>query len=707
MRPFFLTLLLILGLSPRLHSQAACTGLCQQQVSCPNGGLTTITGKILAPNGVDPLPNVLVYIPNAPVAAFPAGLTCPAVGAPPLGSPLVGATSAVDGTFTIANVPIGTAIPLVAVTGKWRRQTTVNTSGNSCSNTAVDPNSTRMPRNQAEGDIPRFAIPTGSADNVECVMLKVGIDQAEFTNPAGPGRISMFVGSGSPGSTIPSTAAAPIVSQESLMSDPTNLAKYDVLMLPCQGNANRQASGSTTATLTLPSVNISSNDLPNLAAFADGGGRIYSSHYSALWFYLNPEYANVAKWTDGASTTPTDPNPGGPNATVDTTFSEGATLAKWLPLVGASTTPNQIEVFTLRQDTNGVNPPTQAWLRLNNLASTVMQFVWNTPVVSTNQCGRILYNEYHVENPITPAPANAKIFPNECNLTVPMTPQEKLLEFSLFDLTNDGGGATLTPTTENFGNQNIGSTSAPFAFTFTNNSIFAATVTSVVPSPGFTLANNGCATIAPGSSCQISAAFAPTATGPATGTLTVNSPGSSLIATLMGNGVDFSLALNPTSGQAIAGLGSGTVATITPIAGFAFPVSLVCTTNAPASVCTPALSSFAPNGPTMVNLTITTTAEYAVIGYTGFGSSNLLLTLVALVSSALLWFRRGSLRGRLRLIASVLLLASLGAFTSGCSGKLPPRNPSYTPPGTYTYTVTASSGSLSHSATYMLTVTAK
>ena len=40
----------------------------------------------------------------------------------PSGSPLVGTTSAVDGTFTLNNVPAGSNIPLVIQIGKWRRQ---------------------------------------------------------------------------------------------------------------------------------------------------------------------------------------------------------------------------------------------------------------------------------------------------------------------------------------------------------------------------------------------------------------------------------------------------------------------------------------------------------------------------------------------------------------------------------------------------------
>jgi len=55
---------------------------------------------------------------------------------------------------------------------------------------------------------------------------------------------------------------------------------------------------------------------------------------------------------------------------------------------------------------------------------------------------------------------------------------------------------------------------------------------------------------------------------------------------------------------------------------------------------------------------------------------------------------------------AVMLLA-FGISASGCSGKLPTQNASYTGAGGYTITVTATDGFLVHSATYNLTVTAK
>ena len=435
MRAFLAGLILVAGLGLQAGAQT-CTGLCQQQVSCPNGGTTTLTGVVYAPNGIDPLPNVTVYIPNAPVDPFTPGVSCPAVGELPSGSPLVGTTTGVDGGFTLVNVPVGANIPLVVVAGKWRRQVVVPGTA-ACASTSF---STRMPRNQSEGDIPLIAVATGSADQVECVLRKVGLDDTEFTDPGGTGRINLYSGSFSPGARI--DTATP--SENVLMGSSATLNQYDVLMLPCEGGQYIR---------TAP-------QLANLISYANAGGRVYSSHFGYAWMYNNPPFNGVANWSvnqaalaDGL-------------ATVDLTFSDGQTLSQWLQLIGASTTPGQITVQTTKHDLNGVIAPTQSWLTLNDAAhgNPVMQFTFNTPIAAPNQCGRVLFNEYHVENSGGTA---GRAFPAECSAGA-MTPQEKLLEYSLFDLTNNGGGPTMEPVSADFGQEPIGFTTAPKAFKWTN-----------------------------------------------------------------------------------------------------------------------------------------------------------------------------------------------------------------------------------------------
>ena len=776
-----LSLAVALAGLPAANSQVACTtGLCLQKVSCPVAGqTTTISGTIYAPNGIDPLPNVLVYIPNASVDAFTPGVSCPVVGQPPSGQPIAGVTTAFDGTFSIPDVPVGANIPIVIQTGRWRRQVVVPMT-TACVDT---PFSTRMPRNQTEGDIPKIAITTGSADSVECVLRKVGIDDSEFTPGGGTGRVNLYAGSGSPGAT----ASGATLTQADLMSTTAALNAYDVLMLPCEGG-------------TYPNAK-SAAEYANLITFANAGGRVYSSHFSFQWMYQNPPFNTVANWT-GASIAVGD----NLDATVDTSFSEGKTLAQWLVVVGASTTPGHISVSAVKHDITGINAPTQSYLALTSNGA-VQQFVFDTPVGATaNQCGRVLYNEYHVENPTITS--TGKAFPAECP-NVAATPQEKLLEFSLFALTADGNAATLSPTTADFGSEPINFSTATKTFTWTNNSTFTAAVNLLQATGDFNIAGNNCSLVAAGASCSITVFFKPTAVGARTGTLTVGSNGSTLVAsltgtgvpdlvfsltsldfgsldvgasltktftvtnsangavgvpglgttgdysftnscgstvpalgtclisvtfkptaagprpgtltvnssdpaytgtntTLTGNGFDYSVATMPASGTVIAGYSINTTLVTTPLGGFMSNLQLSCKTSAPGSTCSLSSGGYASDSAVTTKVTITTTAQYAVVGYSGFGGSAW-LWVVGLGAGALLFVGRRRI-GTAARAGLVLILVAAGTFSlTGCSGKLPATNANATVPiaGGYTYTITATDGFLSHSATFNLDVTVK
>jgi hypothetical protein len=783
MRPFSVLLVMFgLGLAPAAATGQTCVGLQCQQQTCSGNTTTSISGVVYAPNGTDPLPNVTVYIPNAPVAAFSPGVSCPAVGTPPSGAPLVGTESNVDGTFSITDVPVGVDIPLVIVSGRWRRQMVIPAT-TACQNTVLPANFAVMPQNRSQGDIPKIAIATGSADPVECVLMKMGLSQSEFTDSSGPGRINIFGGGGAGGSGLIIDPGTP--TQASLMGNQTTLNSYDLLMLPCEGGDYVKPA----------------QELANLVNFANAGGRVYTSHYSYSWMWQNPPFDGVANWT---GSTVSDPPDG--DAAVNTSFSAGQTLSTWLQEVGASSSPGQMALNTLREDQTGVNPPTQTWITLDS-PSVAMQFVWDTPIGAPvgQQCGRVLFNEYHVETSSFGSFANEL---SSCSPSAGMTPQEKLLEYMLFELTSEGGEPTLNPTTQDFGGEAIGFTSPPQTFTWTNNSSFAYQISGATATGDFSVVSNNCGAVAGGASCQITMVFTPTVLGAETGTLTVSSSSNQLTAqltgtgtpgftmtpttfsygnldvgnsaaqtftltstasgplpvppfvttgqysvntsacgasvaagahctvtvsflptttgpqngtlgvsstsllysglngTMTGNGIDFTIVLTPGSGHVVAGDGTSTTATLTPLAGFAAPVSVSCVVAAAATASSCNLATTPEVPPQTLTVNLSTTSQYTVIGYGGFGGRGV-LWLMAVGSGWLLWRRRKSANTLLRSGLAVALLAAIGLAMTGCSGKLPTQNPAYTGPGTYTVTVTATDGFLVHSATYTLTVTAK
>ena len=107
--------------------------------------------------------------------------------------------------------------------------------------------------------------------------------------------------------------------------------------------------------------------------------------------------------------------------------------------VGASTSYGQIPLETIRHDIDAVVSPSQRWIYADPsvVKNAPMHYTFNTPVGATAsaQCGRVLFDDFHVEDAVT----TGLTFPEEC-AGGPMTPQEKVLEFMLFDL-----GSCITP----------------------------------------------------------------------------------------------------------------------------------------------------------------------------------------------------------------------------------------------------------------------
>ncbi len=400
-----------------------CTNLCLQQQTCPGSNITTtVSGKVYAPNGTDPLNNVLVYVPNGPVEAIGPGVSCGQCGSDVSGSPLVSTMSAVDGTFQLTNVPVGTDIPLVIQSGRWRRVITIPSVA-SCTNTALTSAQTSMPSTQGMGspldNIPLMAFATGSLDALECVLLKMGIAASQFSDPAaqgGSGRVRLYKGELSPGSVY--SASTPSATQ--LWSGTTpDIDQYDTVFFPCQGAPSPKTAAQQSV----------------VTNYANAGGRIFATHYSYGWF-INPTdgtnpFASTADWAPlGAEPSP-DPQVG----FINQSFTDGSNLAKWLQNIGATSTLGEIPLNTLRHDFTNVIAPSVLWASLR--APTIppgtdpMMYSFQTPVgaAADQQCGRAVFNDFHVENAAT----SGTTFPAECPAGA-MTAQEKMLEFMIFDL---------------------------------------------------------------------------------------------------------------------------------------------------------------------------------------------------------------------------------------------------------------------------------
>jgi hypothetical protein len=419
--------------------QEACLGLaCNQVTNCPAAEKTTVTGKVYTPAGDLPLYNAIVYVPNGTVQPFDAGVSCDRCAAA-TGNPIAETTTGPDGTFRLENVPANVDIPLVIQLGRWRRQVTLSQVGPCQQREETNVDLLRLPKNKAEGDIPLMAIASGNADPFECLLRKIGIDDAEVTVPTGTGRIHFYRENG-----VDMSPAAPAAS--TLWGDLNTLKQYDVVMLPCEGSEN-PSSAKTAAK-------------QRIVDYTSAGGRIFTTHYSYTWIRdsMTP-FPPVANWqtrvsqTDNCGTNP----PGNPlyclpfGVTVDQSFAKGQAFSNWLNFNQAwgtdagTATPGTLFLRETRHNVDSVLPQyATRWLYADNHHVTPMSqpivthFTFNTPVSgllpdggAPDQCGRVVFSSFHVS-------ANAKTpgsnpYPASCK-NEPPTAQEKALIFMLFDL---------------------------------------------------------------------------------------------------------------------------------------------------------------------------------------------------------------------------------------------------------------------------------
>jgi hypothetical protein len=383
---------------------------------CSNGEATTVSGVVYEPSGRLPLYNVAVFIPNSTPKPFVEGVTCESCGASITGSPISITLTDAQGKFTLSNVPVGANIPLLMQVGRWRRQVTIPTV-TACTNTPItDPSLTHLPRNKAEGDLPKMALVSGGADPFECLLLKM-IEPSEFTKETADGRVHFFHNNGLTMATPPSEGPA-------LYGHLDALKKYDVVFLPCEGGPYRKEPTET----------------QNIVDYSAAGGRMFTTHFGYVWTAWGaPPFPSTANWTPDARTADRV------KVTINQAFPKGKAFASWLENVGAAS-GGIIQLIDPRKDVGTVRPSTIDWMHGDVTGQTQgSNYNW-TPHLTFNvpfnpppsadggpgqTCGRVVFSDFHVA---TDATNGEDEFPNACKSNTDFTAQEKALVFMMFDL---------------------------------------------------------------------------------------------------------------------------------------------------------------------------------------------------------------------------------------------------------------------------------
>jgi hypothetical protein len=401
---------------------------------CTGQAPTTVRATVYDPAGVNPIYGVAVYVPNEDVAPIPSGATCETCATPVSGAPITSALTNFRGEFVLdKDVPAGIDVPLVIQVGKWRRVVKLPEVKPCQENTFTDPELTRLPRSQAEGNLPKIALVTGDADHLECFLRRVGIADSEFTNPDGAGRVNLYKDTGS--SSYQGGASFPAASV--LWNSLETMKANDILLFACSGTDDATREG------------ITAQQKADLKTYLDGGGRAFLEHYHDTWLrggnedptleeefmYQKTPFPAMATWLPPGDF---DYQAGHPGAsapyTVDTTFPKGNDFADWLEFVGASPSGRgQIDLYDVKHPAMATLAPSQGWV---SDMTGVPYFSFNTPieVAPEAQCGRLVHTGIHVGVEKLTDDKNAA-FPSGC-ASNPMTAQEKALEFLLFDLSS-------------------------------------------------------------------------------------------------------------------------------------------------------------------------------------------------------------------------------------------------------------------------------
>lgn len=391
-----------------------------QSSLCPGSGARFV-GTTFAPNGTDPIPNVLVYATeDTHVFEGPwTSVRCVACVSTPPGA-LASTRSGADGSFVLASPTLdaGGTFTVVVESGGFRRVVRGVTI-DECGTVTLAAAQTTLPgANAGDDTIPPIAVASSTTgtgdvnDDFAFVLDAMGITGYDRVHPDRSGT--------------PSAAGL-----FSLLSDTSRLMRYQIVIVPCGALGNFSVD-----------PNLTPQIVSNLRAWLAAGGRLYASDLA--YAVVQRSYPEAVTFAPGPS-----PRAGTDPATVGVGIARGSTipgridapeLLAWLQLVGAAPAgATEIPIADLRDPWSAVDFVAPELLAPDAMGLT-HAVVWVSADVdwhiagsgrhpltvqadyagpAGDYCGRVVFTSYHVETG-----------------TGTLTPQERVLEYLFFQLSS-------------------------------------------------------------------------------------------------------------------------------------------------------------------------------------------------------------------------------------------------------------------------------
>lgn len=387
--------------------------------SCPASQLTQVVGKVLAPNGQDPVPGATVFIPSGVPEDFPLEIRCEVCSSP--GSSALRwwtATSGWDGNFTLKDVCPG-SYSLILQNGRFRRVVKIQVPAGGSYTVTAD--KTRLPKRDKEQSIhdavPRIAVATGDFDKMECVLRKMGLDDTAFDLYQGTKILK----------TLPTKPAF-----STLIKNLGEMKRYNIIFINCTAD-------------TFESELKNSQVVQNVDGYVKAGGRLYVTDWSYDWIERIPSLAKYIDFEPGVSdSTPEGENlaalgKGGLKVYADI---KDTMMTKWLGQFGGAIQNGQslIEHFLVQWVImHKVPSDTKVWVEgvVKSYSGAIEGRRPLTVTFNVQNCGKVLFSSYHTEgrdDENQAYPVVSKSYPQYCGSSA--SPQDRILEYLIFDIAN-------------------------------------------------------------------------------------------------------------------------------------------------------------------------------------------------------------------------------------------------------------------------------